>query len=99
MILHILILDFRLFKNLNVCFLYTFRIYFTPNQPVLGLSLVGLPGTKGRLSIVVESEIAEKNIELLIPFQLAQCPLGYYDPPGASTVDEVKDSTTVLYHL
>ena len=63
---------------------------FTPNQPLINLALVGLPGTKGWLHVVVQSQIEGENIDLLIPFQLAQCPLGYYDPPGASTVNEVK---------
>ena len=70
------------------CFSFK-RVPFTPNQPLVDLALVGLSGTKGWLHVVVQSEVEGQNIDLLLPFQLAQCPMGYYDPPGASTVDEV----------
>ena len=71
------------------------RVYFTPNRALSGLALVGLPGTEGKLRIVSDSQVTNDKIELLIPFKLAQCPLGYYDPPGASTIDEV--SFTKMY--
>lgn len=76
----------------NSTFLYTIsalRVYFTPNRAISGLAVVGLPGTEGRLKVVSESQILGDNLVLLIPFKLAQCPLGYYDPPGASTHEEV----------
>ncbi len=45
------------------------------------IALVGLPGTKGYINIVSESQILGLGVILQISFQLAQCPLGYYDPP------------------
>ena len=68
---------------------YIDRVYFTPNRALSGLALVGLPGTEGKLRVVSDSQVTDQKIELLIPFKLAQCPLGYYDPPGASTIEEV----------
>ena len=65
------------------------RVYFTPNRALSGLALVGLPGTEGKLKIVSDSQVTDQKIELYIPFKLAQCPLGYYAPPGASTLEEV----------
>jgi predicted outer membrane repeat protein len=70
---------------------YTDRIYFTPNRPLTGLALVGLPGTSGHLNIVSESQILGEAIVLQIPFILSQCPLGYFDPPGATNIDEVSN--------
>ena len=67
------------------------RVFFTPNRALSGLALVGLPGTEGRLRIVADSQIIGQSIVLLIPFKLAQCPLGFYPPPGASTVEEVRE--------
>ena len=67
-----------------------YRIYFTPNRVLNGLALVGLPGTKGHINIVSDSQILGLDIVLQIPFQLSQCPLGYYDPPMmGSTPQEV----------
>ena len=68
---------------------YIDRVYFTPNRALSGLALVGLPGTEGKLRVVSDSQVTDQKIELLIPFKLAQCPLGYYNPPGASTIEEV----------
>ena len=68
---------------------YNNRVYFTPNRALSGLSLVGLPGTEGRLRIVADSQIRGQKIILLLPFKLAQCPLGYYDPPTVKTIEEV----------
>ena len=68
---------------------YIDRVYFTPNRALSGLALVGLPGTEGKLRVVADSQVTDEKIVLLIPFKLAQCPLGYYDPPGASTIDDV----------
>lgn len=68
---------------------YNERVYFTPNRAVSGLALVGLPGTEGQLKVVADSQVADQKIELSILFKLAQCPLGYYNPPGVSTVEEV----------
>lgn len=68
------------------------RVFFTPNRALSGLALVGLPGTEGRLRIVAASQVRGQNIVLLIPFKLAQCPLGYYPPPGASSLSQVSPS-------
>ena len=68
---------------------YIDRVYFTPNRALSGLALVGLPGTEGKLRVVSDSQVTDQKIELLIPFKLAQCPLGYYNPPGATTVEQV----------
>lgn len=57
------------------------RIYFTPNTVLSSIALVGLPGTAGFINIVSDSQILGLSIVLQIPFQLSQCPLGYYDPP------------------
>ena len=65
------------------------RVYFTPNRALLGLALVGLPGSSGFLKVTADSQIIGQKVELLIPFQLAQCPLGYINPPGATTAEEV----------
>lgn len=70
---------------------YNDRVYFTPNRAVSGFALVGLPGTEGRLKVVSDSQVTNEKIELYVPFKLAQCPLGYYSPPGASTLDEVSE--------
>ena len=67
------------------------RVYFTPNRALSGLALVGLPGTEGQLHIVADSQIRGTKVKLLVPFKLAQCPLGYYDPPTVSTIEEVND--------
>ena len=64
------------------------RIYFTPNRVLSGLALVGLPGTEGKLLVVSESQIEGRDIVLEIPFKLAPCNLGYYNPI-ATTVEEV----------
>ena len=68
---------------------YIDRVYFTPNRALSGLALVGLPGTEGRLKVVSDSQVTDAKIELYIPFKLAQCPPGYYNPPGASSIEEV----------
>lgn len=73
---------------LLLCF-HFYRVYFTPNRALSGLAIVGLPGTEGVLNIVSSSQILGKNIIMQVPFKLSQCPLGYYDPPGASTLVEV----------
>ena len=65
------------------------RVYFTPNRALSGLALVGLPGTEGRLHVVADSQIRGTKVKLLIPFKLAQCPLGFYNPPTVSTIEEV----------
>ena len=65
------------------------RVYFTPNRALSGVALVGVPGTVGKLRIVADSQILGDTVELLVPFKLAQCPEGYYDPPSAETVEEV----------
>ena len=54
--------------------------------------MVGLPGTEGRLRVVVESQVRGRDVVLLIPFKLAQCPLGYYPPPGANSLSQVSSS-------
>lgn len=66
------------------------RVFFTPNRALSGLALVGLPGTEGNLRVVATSQVRGQNIVLLIPFKLAQCPLGYYPPPGATTLEQVR---------
>ena len=53
-----------------------------------GLALVGLPGTEGKLLVVSESQIEGRDIVLEIPFKLAPCNLGYYNPI-ATTLEEV----------
>ena len=68
---------------------YTNRIYFTPNRALTGLALVGLPGTAGKLNIVSESQILGDEIVLQISFILAGCPLGYFNPTGATSINEV----------
>ena len=73
---------------LRVC-LVSCRVFFTPNRALSGLALVGLPGSEGRLRVVVASQVRGQNIVLLLPFKLAQCPLGYYPPPGASSLPQV----------
>jgi hypothetical protein len=77
--------------SFNVSLAQSLRIYFTPNRPLTGLALVGLPGTSGHLNIVSESQILGEAIVLQIPFILSQCPLGYFDPPGATNIDEVSN--------
>ena len=72
------------------------RVYFTPNRALSGLALVGLPGTEGRLKVVSDSQVTDTKIELYVPFKLAQCPLGYYNPPGLSSVEEVSWCCIVL---
>lgn len=69
--------------------IYPYRIYFTPNRALSGLTLVGLPGTSGKLNVVSESQILGQDIILQLPFKLSPCPLGYYDPSGASTIEQV----------
>ncbi len=64
-------------------------MFFTPNRALSGLAIVGLPGTAGKLRVVADSQVTGETIQLLIPFQLSQCPLGYYLPTGATTVAEV----------
>jgi hypothetical protein len=76
---------------------YTDRVFFTPNRALSGLALVGLPGTEGRLRVVAASQVRGQNIVLLIPFKLAQCPLGYYPPPGASSLSQVNSLLTSVY--
>eukprot|EP00117_Sycon_ciliatum_P027532 scpid10516/ scgid2659/ len=56
------------------------KIPFVPGQPLVGISLVGMPGTRGELRIYAPSLLIDKNIELRIPFQLAPCPHGYLNP-------------------
>ena len=56
------------------------RIYFTPNRPLAGLAIVGMPGTRGVLTITAESQIQDQQVILRIPFHLAGCPLGYFPP-------------------
>lgn len=65
------------------------RVYFTPNRALSGLALVGLPGTEGYLNIISDSQILGLDIVMQLPFKLAQCPLGFLDPPGASTIEQV----------
>ena len=65
-------------------------MYFTPNRALSGLALVGLPGTKGYINVVSDSQIEGNEIILQVPFTLSQCPLGYTDPPGATSISEVK---------
>ena len=69
--------------------IYSYRIYFTPNRALSGLTLVGVPGTSGKLNVVSESQILGQDIIMQLPFKLSQCPLGYYDPSGASTIEHV----------
>ena len=64
-------------------------MYFTPNRALSGLAIVGLPGTAGKLRVVADSQVLGETVQLVIPFQLSQCPLGYYIPPGAATLEEV----------
>ena len=68
---------------------HTCSVYFTPNRALSGLALVGLPGTEGYLNIVSDSQILGLDIIMQLPFKLAQCPLGFLDPPGASTLEQV----------
>ena len=75
--------------TLNDCMCVSYRLFFTPNRALSGLALVGLPGTEGRLRIVAASQVRGQNIVLLIPFKLSQCPLGFYPPPGAVSLNEV----------
>ena len=56
--------------------MHVYRIYFTPNRPLAGLSIVGMPGVRGVLTIAAESQ----PVILRIPFHLADCPLGYFPP-------------------
>ena len=69
------------------------RVYFTPNRALSGLALVGVPGTEGRLHVVANSQIRGTKVKLLIPFKLAQCPLGFYNPSTVSTIEEVNWKT------
>ena len=41
---------------------------------------MGLPGTKGQLIIVTESQITGQDLVLFIDFKLANCPVGYCPP-------------------
>ncbi len=64
-------------------------MYFTPNRALSGLAIVGLPGTAGKLRVMADSQVLGGTVQLVIPFQLSQCPLGYFTPPGALTLEEV----------
>ena len=57
-----------------------YRVYFTPNRALRGLTMVGLPGTEGQLMVVAESQIIGQDLVLLIDFKLAGCPVGYCPP-------------------
>jgi len=68
------------------------RVYFTPNRPLAGLALVGVPGARGYLVVTAESQIQGQPVVLRIPFHLSQCPLGYFAPPtlrNASAAQEI----------
>ena len=69
---------------------YSSRVFFTPNRALSGVALVGFPGTEGNLRIVAASQVRGQDVVLLIPFKLAQCPLGYFPPPGAASLEEVR---------
>lgn len=57
-----------------------YRVYFSPNRPLRGLTIVGLPGTEGRLVVVTESEITGQDLVLFIDFKLSNCLVGYCPP-------------------
>ena len=70
--------------------IYSSRVFFTPNRALSEVALVGFPGTEGNLRIVAASQVRGQDVVLLIPFKLAQCPLGYFPPPGAASLEEVR---------
>ena len=74
---------------LHIIIFYDFRLYFTPNRALRGLTLVGLPGTAGRLMIVTASQITGQDLVLFVDFKLANCPVGYC-PPKVTNRTEVR---------
>lgn len=58
------------------------KVFFVPNRPIVGLSIVGLPGTRGHLEVVSDSQLLDKQLILRIPFELAPCPPGLLPPAG-----------------
>ena len=56
------------------------KVFFVPNRPIVGLSIVGLPGTRGQLIVVADSQILDKQLALKIDFQLSPCPPGFSPP-------------------
>ena len=71
-----------------------YRIYFTPNRPLSRVALVGAPGTVGRLRVVAASQVIGKDVVLLVPFQLAHCPKGYYPSQTLRNITRVSSSSS-----
>ena len=73
-----------------------YRVYFTPNRALRGLTMVGLPGTEGQLMVVAESQIIGQDLVLLIDFKLSSCPVGYC-PPKVTDRKEVSVECVKIY--
>ncbi|XP_065178311.1 uncharacterized protein LOC135808985 [Sycon ciliatum] len=57
---------------------YLESLLYVPDSPVL-LALAGPPGEEGELRITTTGQISTASLELIIPFRLRPCPLGFYE--------------------
>ena len=83
------------------CGVHACRVYFTPNRPLAGLALVGLPGARGFLTVTANSQIQDHPVILHIPFHLAHCPLGFFPPSTLRNASAAQDIifTTVTQRI
>ena len=66
-------------NGVRVCFQYQCQrdaITFPANRELVGLSIEGMPGSKGWLRLTKHSE-SHESLMLDIPFVLSPCPLGF----------------------